>query len=670
MGVPTTVVRTAETLSSLNRNLLIEVGAGRAVGFDVETYGPSVRHKRDTKPVAHLQQLAGYSFALQDGRRWYVPVGHRGFNFRQWKSPLSLLQNPQARVVAHNWKFELQVMMNVGIRTSCVMLDSQICAWMCGWRLDGKKGLKLKALVREHFAESPATFEEVANGRGMNELTADEAADYCGDDAYNCLRLWDKAWAFMGANGLQEPYLNIEMPVIPIVRHMEQAGLPINRTRLQQAREQCITEAQRLKGEFETLTTTELLLPTKKRVQRACDECAGEGCGGCNMSGLLWFKNGKPRMHTVLVDMPQTAGADVGSSQQVVRWLFDELKWWPREGHPTTDGGQPSTKMDDLLQFLTLPGKPGEAARLRIRYQALMKYVSTYTTNLIAIADQYPDKCLHTSYHQTGTDTQRFSSTFPNISNMPRSGDGGKSYREGLPDIREALVCLPGWKYVIRDYSQIELKLVAHISKDPVMLRIYAEDGDIHQQTMDAIGAERPDAKIVNFSVIYRISKKRLAIKLESDEATAAEYIKGFHQKYRRIKPYYTKAIEHLDRTGHVPTLTGFKRFLDPWAISKKGKSLRHLQENRAINGPIQGSAGGILKLALIRLYRRWEAKGWLGTKAFIVGQTYDEIITRVREELVEEADADIKWAMEGAYKLRVPLTTEGGSGNTWSEAK
>lgn len=688
--------------------------AGEAFSYDSETFGPELGKGARTRPDPRRHHLAGFSLAFVDGTRWYVPlrhtrpphaggVGSPEFDRRAWKL-LNVLRRPEARVWAHNWAFDAQVLMNEGVFSEplsgrrCQLLDSMIAAWLVGWKLPGDEGLKLKPLAR-HYLKRPAraTFEDVAQGRQANEVSADAMAPYAAQDALDTLELGLKAERKFEPLGL-EAHWAIELRCIPVSIEMERCGFPIDERMLLDAAATCEVEAAKVAAAFETLTRCEVLQPVKERQPKPCPTCGNgigrlvaEGpCSGdrgkqCR-GGVLYHRNGNPVYHVVKVERPAMLGCDIGSDAKVSRWLFRELRWWDQgdeRRHPSVEYG-PSVKADYVRKYAALPGKPGEAARLRLRFQALRKYCTTYTRGLVELAQQTGDGRLHASFKQTGTDTARYSCAGPNMQNWPASERQPLPWLAGLPDVRDALVAPAGWEYSVADYSQIELRLGAHYSREPELLHLFRNpDGtDMHTVTQQSVGGtcDRRAAKVLNFSKWYRIQPKALALKmaLATNDFTwtprrAGQYSDAWDAKYPMVEEYWQRAIRYAEEHGHSTTVTGFKRPID-FTAGRWGA------ENQAINTPIQGSAAGIIKLAMALLYEYWTAPldppctgPMLGENVRIAAQVHDELVVLNRVEVGEAVRADLKQTMERVgvlLKLRVPLVVEVGHGPTYGQAK
>jgi DNA polymerase I-like protein with 3'-5' exonuclease and polymerase domains len=725
MKAPSVLVDTPAKLAELRGRLLRLRDAGwvEPVGFDVESFGPEFEHGGKRKPDFTRHRLAGYSISFVDGARYYVPLRHPEQDTGPGPAPaydapdlreryvalpgawrlLKFLELADPVVWGHNLKTEIAVVANEGFTIRCRLRDSELAAWMAGMELDGAGGLKLKPLSREYLGHVGPDFAEVSRGRQSNEIPAAELAPYAADDPWLALRLGELAYARIVELD-SVAHFELEMRCIKVTEHMERTGVAVDRAYLLSEADRCEAEALMVAQAFERLTRCPVQVPVKVKRPKPCPHCSSamnppsvsctaDGRKVC-VGGILHHRNGKPVLHTVEELGWAERGARIGSDADVSRWLYRELGWWPAEGVPEVEYG-PSVKEDFIRPFAGMPGRAGEAARLRLRYQALRKYVTTYTRGLVALADQAGDGRLHTSYKQDGTDTTRYSSSMPNQSNLPRSKRQDLPWMKDLPDIRKAFVPTPGWVVVIFDFSQIEMRIMAHYSRDPNLSACYSGTSpvDVHERTRlgmevrsgSGMKVQRGDAKITNFSTIYDISPNALARKLSlgtNDWETytpdvAAGFIEGFFDAYPKVRRYHERSVAYAQEHGYATCLTGFKRPITGWNERRKdpksGRSYSRYGtcKRQAINTPIQASAGGILKRALVGLYERWDAEGLLNTQVRMQGQVYDEIIVECRPEVVERVSADIKEIMEGAApELRVPIVAEGGVGSDWSSAK
>jgi DNA polymerase I-like protein with 3'-5' exonuclease and polymerase domains len=732
------LVSDSKTFNELRSKLIShrDRGWSEPLGFDFETFGPELKaHSGKSKPHFVEHRIAGYSLAFLDGSRYYVPLrcpetlsvpgfvvlnnGHPKHDEvsyglykpceRRWNMLRWLLRQPGLTLWAHNAKTELALCINEGIEVLCRLWCSEMAAYVAGMEHEAG-ALGLKPLARFFLAHEGPDFAEVARGRQSNEIPAAEIAPYAADDAYLTLVIGNLALKRCTELDSLE-HFELEQRCVAVTEHMERTGVPIDRARLLADAERCEREADELAARFEALTSCEVEVQVKVRRPKPCPLCDGgslldsdqfaTGCSGTGrkkcLGGYLHHKNGRVVEHTVEEPGRATKGARVGSDAEVSRWLFKELQWWPvRADHPEVEYGY-SVKEEFIRRFAALEGPPGEACRIRLRHQALRKYASTYTRSLVSLADQAADGKLHTSYKQDGTDTTRYSSSMPNQSNLPRSERQQLPWMTNMPDIRASFIAEPGWEISILDFSQLEMRIMAHYSRDPALVECYAGSSpvDVHERTrlgMEArsssgMKVQRGDAKITNVSTLYAISAGSLANKLamgtnDFDSYTrgvAQGFIDGFFDTYPRVKRYHERAVDYAKEHNYCTSLTGFKRPITAWNERKRDDetgrsySLYGYCCRQAINTPIQASAGGILKRALVGLYQRWSdnPKLRLRRDVNIVGQTYDEIIVTNRVEVGGLVRADMKRIMEGAApELRVPLSVDGGIGPNWSEAK
>lgn len=341
---------------------------------------------------------------------------------------------------------------------------------------------------------------------------------------------------------------------------------------------------------------------------------------------------------------------NVNSPRQLATVLFDELKIpYPKKGskHSTNS---------DILE--SLQGEY-EIVGHALEYRSLMKLNSTYVEGIRKLLT--PDNVIHTDYKQTMTSTGRLSSAEPNLQNIPVRDDEGKQLR-GL------FVARPGYTLVSADYSQIELRLMAHFSGDELMLKLYNEGEDIHTRTAAEIFGVKPsevtskmrrEAKTVNFGIIYGISEYGLAQNLKCSPYVAKKYMTRYFERFKGIKPYLDGVVENAKKTGYTTTLLGRKRFIPE--LNSSNFQTRQFGERAAMNMPLQGSAADIIKLAMNAVYDKLK-----GTNSYLILQIHDELIVEARDDEVEKIEELLRSCMENAVKLRVPLTVDVEHGKSW----
>lgn len=686
-------VTTLEGLRNLRNRLRAERDAGRDVGYDCEYDCPTVEHRGKKRIDPLRADVIGYSVAvLGEAEGRYVPFTfpgseslEPGFVDEAKRLLRDLMTDPRPRVWGHNWKGELHALRRLGIEPRCVTLDSEIMCWLAGWRLPGKGGLKLKAQMAARFGQRRPGFEDVANGRLPSTVPLAELAPYAAQDAVDTLVLGRAAMERCKDLDLGAQWA-LDRSCIPVTAAMEATGVPLDTEALLAHASRCEAEMATVEARFAELTRTTVLLPTKVKEQARCPVCEdGLELGPCTIpgcvSGFLFFKNGKPKLRTVERLKPTEASAHPGNDRQVGRWLFDELKLWPKAGHPQTKDGHWSTEAESIQPYTALPGMAGELAVLRLRFQALRKYATTYTRGLVHLAAQSGDGRLHSTFRQDGTDTSRYSSSGPNQQNLPGSDRLPHPWLADLPDIRATFQAAPGWRVVVRDFSQVELRVTAHYSRDARLLEAYRTGADLHSLTMERLGIPRRNAKVANFSTIYRISAKSLRIKtaLATNDwsrtvAQVQDDIDAWYDLYPGVADMHQRLIEEAERNRYASTLTGFKRPLTEWSGRRRWGT-----ENQAINTPIQGTAGGLIKRAQVALHTLWGERGWLGdpargfagAKVRWVAQVHDELIVEAMDSVAEQVNDDMDRAMVAAGpELVVPLASSGGIGNSWADAK
>lgn len=366
------------------------------------------------------------------------------------------------------------------------------------------------------------------------------------------------------------------------------------------------------------------------------------------------------QMDQLLQDIYSLAGEEfnVNSSQQLQRILFDKLHL--PHGKRTKSGGY-STDVS-VLEHLAFEH---ELPRVILDYRHLAKMKSTYVDALPQLIHPQTGR-IHTSLNQTITETGRLSSSNPNLQNIPvRSGLGRQ--------IRRAFIATPGHLLVSADYSQIELRLLAHFTEDPVLIEAFRSGQDIHTRTaMEVFGVDadavdedmRRMAKTVNFGIIYGLSPFGLAQRLHIANDQARAYIDGYFARYPRVKQYLDSIIAQAREQGFVTTLLQRRRYLPE--ITHRNRTVREAAERTAINMPFQGSAADLIKLAMVQLHRDMQAEH---LPCSMLLQIHDELLFEIPEDAVDDMVPRIKAAMEGVWSLQVPLTVDVGRGTNWAEA-
>ncbi|NYE29960.1 DNA polymerase-1 [Rhodanobacter sp. K2T2] len=365
------------------------------------------------------------------------------------------------------------------------------------------------------------------------------------------------------------------------------------------------------------------------------------------------------RMHELQQQSYKLAGHEfnLDSPKQLQAVLFDELGLQAKMKTPT---GQPSTN-EEALEAIA---DTHELPRLLLDYRGLAKLRSTYTDKLSGIVNPRTGR-VHTSYHQGSVATGRISSSEPNLQNIPVRTEEGRR-------IRQAFIAPPGWMVMAADYSQIELRIMAHLSSDEGLLRAFHDGGDVHRATAaEVFGVpaeevttnQRRAAKAINFGLMYGMSAFGLAKQLAVDRGEASDYMARYFSRYPGVRAYMDATREQAHRDGYVETIYGRRLYLDN--LTSRNQGLRQGAERAAVNAPMQGSAADIIKRAMIAV------SGWLKGRddAHMLMQVHDELVFEVRADAVDEVRAAVIERMSGAAALAVPLLVDVGVGDNWDQA-
>ena len=348
---------------------------------------------------------------------------------------------------------------------------------------------------------------------------------------------------------------------------------------------------------------------------------------------------------------------NLDSPKQLQAVLFDELGLEAKLKTPT---GQPSTN-EEALEAIA---EAHELPRLILDYRGLAKLRSTYTDKLSGIVNPRTGR-VHTSYHQGSVATGRISSSDPNLQNIPVRTEEGRR-------IRQAFIAPPGWKVMAADYSQIELRIMAHLSGDEGLLRAFHSGGDVHRATAAEVFGVAPEeittnqrraAKAINFGLMYGMSAFGLARQLGVDRGEAGDYMGRYFSRYPGVRAFMDATREQAHRDGYVETIFGRRLYLEN--LNARNQGLRQGAERAAVNAPMQGSAADIIKRAMIAV------AAWLKDRddAHMLMQVHDELVFEVRSEAIEEVRAAVVERMSGAAALAVPLLVDVGVGANWDEA-
>ncbi|MDR1601465.1 MAG: DNA polymerase I [Tannerella sp.] len=555
--------------------------------------------------------LVGMSFAVRESEAWYIPVPDAMDEAVRILAPfVGALQNPRSTKIGQNIKFDMLVLHKYGIRVAGRLFDTMIAHYLLNPEL--RHGMDY--LAETCLQYSPVPIESLIGPKGKNQLSMrdvpiDRICEYAAEDADVTLRLKNVFAPRLAEEGLESLFYDIEMPLVYVLAAMESSGVTIDR--------------QALEHSSEELTKTTAALEEQI----------------CEMAGKTF---------------------NVNSAKQVGEILFERLKI--EEKAKKTKTGNYSTN-EEVLEKLR--NKHPIVGKL-LEYRGVKKLLSTYVDALPELILPETGK-IHTSFNQTVTSTGRLSSTNPNLQNIPIRDSVGREIRKAF--IPECAECV----FFSADYSQIELRIMAHLSGDENMIEAFLCGADIHASTAariykvptDSVSADmRRKAKTANFGIIYGISVFGLADRLNIPRGEAKELIDGYFATYPRVHEYMEKSIRMAKEHGYVETIFHRKRYLPD--IHSNNAVVRGYAERNAINAPVQGSAADIIKVAMVRILRRFEEER---LRSRMILQVHDELNFNVWKEELACVREIVLGEMEHAVQLRVPLIADCGVGANWLEA-
>ncbi len=561
-------------------------------------------------------KLVGVSLAWAEGEAAYIPIGHDGGSQLAWKDVAGAIApffaDEGRRKIAHNAKYDITLLERNGVPVRPVLVDTMIAQWLI--RPDSKSlGLKPLAFEKLGLEMSPIT-DLIGSGKKqitMDRVSIQKALPYAAADADVTLRLSKVLLKELSSLDLEKLFYEIEMPLIPVLIAMERKGILLDADYLHEL-------ADRL----------------------------------------------RTRLHELERSIHEEVGYEfnVNSSRQLSEALFVKLNL-PSRGLKKTASGYVTTSADVLERLRGVHPVVDEV----LEYRQLQKLLSTYIEPLPQMVNPATGR-IHTSYNQTGAETGRLSSSDPNLQNIPIRTELGR-------EIRKAFVAAPGHLFVGADYSQVELRILAHISGDPTMLAAFARGADIHAHTASLIFGvpedqvtkeQRRVAKMTNFAISYGVTGYGLAQRTGLDQDTATKFIEAYFRTYPKVKEYIERTKEFARTHGYVETLLGRRRYF-PQLVSKGrvSNNIRQAAERAAINHPIQGTAADIIKIAMIRLHRRLQEEGF---ESAMILQVHDELVLEAPEKEVMAVGRLVKEVMEGAYELKAPLKVDVESGPNWRD--
>jgi DNA polymerase-1 len=565
----------------------------------------------------HRARLVGISLSIQEGQAYYIPVGHAYLGAPQQLGISKVieilkrvLEDEKISKIGQNIKYDALVLNRHGLDLKGVHFDTMIASYLINPDL---RQHNLDYLAQHYLSHKMISYHDVV-GKGAAEINfsgvdIDRAMEYSCEDADITLRLMSILDKKLKEDMNEDLFYNLEMRLLPVLKDMELAGIRIDAPF------------------FETMS---------RNFAREIKEIQGKIYAEAGME------------------------FNINSPQQLGLVLFEKL------GLPAQKKTLKTKSLSTDVKVLTrLASEDFVIPGLILQYRTLSKLKSTYLDALVKIVNPDTGR-IHTSFNQTVAATGRLSSSNPNLQNIPIRGEEGK-------DIRKGFVAEDGHYLLSADYSQIELRIFAHYSKDSMLIDAFMHEEDIHSRTASEIlGVPinqvtrdmRRIAKAINFGIIYGMGHKKLSDELGIDMKTAKEYIESYYKRYSGVARYREDMVKSAVENGYVTTLFNRRRYIPE--IRSGNNRIRSESERIAVNTPIQGTAADLIKKAMINIHMRLKREGY---RSRMLLQVHDELLFEVPEDEVEAITPVIKSEMEEVYSLAVPLKVDINHGRNWGEA-
>ena len=554
-------------------------------------------------------RIVGMSFAVEPHKAWYVPFSEE-CTAEYAEIIRPVFENPRIAKIGQNVKFDLMVLRRLGVAVRGRKYDTMILHYL----LDPESRHNMNTLAERYLNYRPIEIETLI-GKGQKQLTMDlvnveRVKEYAAEDADVTLQLKQVLLPMVERIGLHDLYFEIEEPMIEVLANIEMAGVRIDSAALAEY----AVELNRTMAELEAAIRTEA---------------------------------GEPSLN-------------INSTRQLGEVLFAKMRI--AEKPKMTKTKQFCTDEEYLQTF----AHKHRIVDLILEYRGVKKLLSTYVEALPQLVNRTTGR-IHTSFNQAVTATGRLSSTNPNLQNIPVRDEMGRRIRKAfIPSDDDHLL-------LSADYSQVELRLMAHLSGDESLIAAFEHGEDIHAATAarlfgkplaEVTPEERRRAKTANFGIIYGISPFGLSQRLEIPRKEAKEIIDGYFRSYPKVKEYMDRVVEKAREEGFVATIFGRRRYLND--IASHNAVARGLAERNAVNAPIQGSAADIMKIAMIDVHRRFAAEG---IRSQVILQVHDELVVDMLREEQEQVVRIVTESMESAARLKVRLVADAGVGRNWLEA-
>jgi len=587
-------------------SMIAKLKAKGEFAFDTETTGLN----------SMTSDLVGLSFAIRSEHAWYVAVGHTEGDQVPYAEALAalrpLFEDDSIKKIAHNANFDMMVLATAGIELNGLSFDTMIAAQLCGRRAIGLKQLALE-LFQAEMTEIKTLIGVGRKQIPMSEVPIETAGLYAAADADFTWRLKEYFEPEMDKHNARYVNEEIELPLLPVIVEMQRNGMVIDKSALAEMSET-------LGADIELIQQT-----------------ATSIIGGRELN--------------------------LASNRQVADLLIDELGA-PKTRKTKTGYSMDASALEKIRETSGLDDRVYQIADAVLKYRELTKLKSTYVDALPLLVNPATGR-VHTSFNQVGSATGRLSSTDPNVQNIPVRTELGRKVRKAfVADAKN------GWQFLAADYSQIELRILAHMSREPGLLQAFENGEDIHAATARAMyGVEdvTPDqrriAKILNFGVIYGLGPVGVARQTDLTRQQGQEFIDLYFGKYPGIKDFIEIVKQSARENGFAETITGRRRYLPDITAAHPGH--RAAAERVSVNMPIQGTAADVIKIAMINISNEMKAQK-MRSKMSI--QVHDELIFEVAPGELMELQAMVTTMMPAAMDLAVPLLVEAKTGPTWGD--
>lgn len=555
-------------------------------------------------------ELVGLSFSVKEGEAFYVAVPSDQTEAQKIIDIFKpLYEDPKILKVGQNIKYDYEVLRRYDIDINGPMWDTMIAHYLIQPELRHNMDYMAATLLNYQTIHIDELIGPKGKGqKNMRDLDPNDIYEYAAEDADVTLKLKNVLEPQLKEVGAEKLFTEIEMPLIKVLADMELTGVRLD---------------------TKSLAETERIFSERMR---------------------------QYELHAYELASEQF---NIASPKQVGDILFDKMKIIDKPKKTKT--GQYVTSEEVLLQLRDRAPIMDDI----LNYRGMKKLLGTYVEALPKLINPRTGR-IHTSFNQAVTATGRLSSSDPNLQNIPVRDDDGK-------EIRKCFVAEPGCKFFSADYSQIELRIMAHLSGDENMIEAFRDGHDIHRATAskiwkvsmeDVTDAQRKKAKQANFGIIYGITTYGLAQRMGIDNGEARQLINDYFQTFPKVSEYMEQSKQMAREHGYAETMFGRRRYLQD--INSKNGTVRGFAERNAINAPIQGSEADIIKLAMVRIWRRFKAEN---IRSKMILQVHDELNFSVFPEEADKVERIVLEEMQGAYKLSVPLVADAGWGDNWLEA-